>query len=256
MGPFVCIRSVFFSDFWDVKQKRKVKSLLETFDVVSLRLKLASTLYCSGYLTAAQYVMHDVRRLYNQYLIQAGRTRPVVIYEDCSKYACSTYADKSTSLTEGNVSLILRFYSYESYSVPPVLLYEMNNSVIESELGASGTCKQQCHNTVSVDEHAFMYYLQYLTSAEVHSNSSQNTVLFEFDMYLTANYKKISHRATAINLLGHCYEMEGCVCVASALYVWSLTYKSEKNPAIWHINRFQQEKNCSKDQIHRHTRTI
>jgi len=219
-------------DVWQLYSKT-----LDT-DVASSRLKLASMLYCQGYLYRSAYVLNDVQqRLDNSVTSVCGCRLP---RNEQPPEAFCEYA-----LRHGNperltrkIAFCVRFMREEMYCAPVILWFEMYRSVGD-DVNHIHVSDRIWMDWAEVDARPFMLYLQYLVFGGLRERQRQlqalqglwniclNRVTFE-DMY---------HPETVGNLLGHCEEMEGHVERALRMYNASRNYIPRNNAANLHIHR-------------------
>ncbi|KAH3740036.1 hypothetical protein DPMN_046731 [Dreissena polymorpha] len=90
-----------------------------------------------------------------------------------------------------------------------------------------------------VDTRPFLHYLQYLLYGGLGERENQLHALRVLESYICdiGNLINMYHRETALNLLGHCYEMEGDYEEALDYYEISLRVSGTNNAANWHVRR-------------------
>ncbi|KAH3721501.1 hypothetical protein DPMN_064429 [Dreissena polymorpha] len=128
----------------------------------------------------------------------------------------------------------------------------MNKTGTEPDLREKINIKQELNGEARVDARVFVYYLQYLTYGGLERREKQMTALEDFEKYISKHFddrmemnyydernREVSHMPTALNLLGHCWEMEGDVTKAIREYKKSLDSKPKNNAAYWHIRRLE-----------------
>ncbi|KAH3784078.1 hypothetical protein DPMN_162029 [Dreissena polymorpha] len=86
-----------------------------------------------------------------------------------------------------------------------------------------------------VDALPYMYYLQYLIFRTTGLISDKDIA---FKNLQTAIFRvQNDHIDTSLNLIGHCYELEGNLPKAWRVYKFSVELKSKNNAAYWHMFR-------------------
>ncbi|KAH3896983.1 hypothetical protein DPMN_021167 [Dreissena polymorpha] len=195
-------------------------------DVASGRLKLASVLYCGGNLQAAVRVLEDVERRYHSNV----------------KAVCGWRGNGGKDImisgnTETQFAFCVSFFRQELYCIPFILLFEMNRNRFEDELDERSYNEHKWMLSAEVDALPFLYYLQYLTYEGLGERYNQLRALEVLELYLGDNRNKLFHQETAINFLGHCYEMEEDYEAALHYYRESLRWGNKNNAANWHLAR-------------------
>ncbi|KAH3856811.1 hypothetical protein DPMN_099406 [Dreissena polymorpha] len=96
-------------------------------------------------------------------------------------------------------------------------------------------------DNAEVDSRSFLYYLQYLTYGGLGERYKQVCTLIKFVIYMSdTSYINLYHHETALNLLGHCYEMRSSYRAALNFYAVSLIGQPHNNAACWHVNRLMR----------------
>ncbi|XP_052785882.1 uncharacterized protein LOC128221341 isoform X6 [Mya arenaria] len=208
-------------------------------DVTSSRLKLASMLYCRGYLRRAVDVLNDVERRYddNVYAV-CGCGRKCEGEKPPDVFSESAINDWNYDTAIRKVAPCVRFTRLEAFCVPPILLYEMNRAVNNDVQFRNGADRRWMDMAV-IDSRPYLFYLQYLTYGKLglrHRQVQAHRDLIKCfrnrDMIRT-----LHHPETADNLLGHCWEMEGNLLEALNCYRNSVQNVPRNNAANWHIRR-------------------
>ncbi|KAH3749984.1 hypothetical protein DPMN_184500 [Dreissena polymorpha] len=90
-----------------------------------------------------------------------------------------------------------------------------------------------------VDARPLIHYLQYLTYGGLGERGNQLNALRFLASYICDKRNRIHmyHIETSLNLLGHCFEMEGNYENALYYYEQSLLRVSTNNAANWHVRR-------------------
>ncbi|XP_052785881.1 uncharacterized protein LOC128221341 isoform X5 [Mya arenaria] len=208
-------------------------------DVTSSRLKLASMLYCRGYLRRAVDVLNDVERRYDDNVhAVCGCGRKVLGNEHPDVFSERAINDWNYETVIRKVALCVKFTWFEAFCVPPFLLYEMNRAVNDDVQHRHITEKAWMDMAVA-DSRQYLFYLQYITFGklglrhrQVQAHLNLLNCFRNQDMTNTMH-----HPETACNLLGHCYEMEGNLEMALLNYSVSLYNYPRNNAANWHIRR-------------------
>ncbi|KAH3730480.1 hypothetical protein DPMN_056469 [Dreissena polymorpha] len=100
-------------------------------DVASSRLKLASTLYCSGHLHAAARVFEDVERRYHSKVKAVCGCRHVD--RDLELFASLISGIGYTGFSEPPFAFCVKLFRHELHCAPCILLFEMNRNITEEE---------------------------------------------------------------------------------------------------------------------------
>ncbi|KAH3740369.1 hypothetical protein DPMN_047075 [Dreissena polymorpha] len=83
--------------------------------------------------------------------------------------------------------------------------------------------------------------MQYITYGGLGERDKQLHAMEVFEAYIDIrNQLNLYHLETALNLLGHCYEMEGDYAGALHYYEWSLRCLRTNNAANWHVLRIMR----------------
>ncbi|XP_052785901.1 uncharacterized protein LOC128221343 [Mya arenaria] len=208
-------------------------------DVTSSRLKLASMLYCRGYLIRAVDVLNDVERRYDDNVHAAcGCGRKYEGEKPPDLFSESAINDWNYETVIRKVALCVRFTRFEAFCVPPILLYEMNRAV-NNDVQFRSFTEHYWMNMAVIDSRQYLFYLQYLTYGklglrhrQVQAHLNLLNCFRNQDMVNTMH-----HPETACNLLGHCFEMEENLADALKYYRLSVRNISRNNAANWHIRR-------------------
>ncbi|KAH3876035.1 hypothetical protein DPMN_039315 [Dreissena polymorpha] len=217
----------------------------------SSRLKLASVMYCSGNLQSAKFILEYAERHFHRFTMK-NACRCFSNYNRDIEHRYP-FENKPNPNIESKIALCIIFLSNEAPCVPPVLLYEMTKTGFAPDNIEKMSVKIELHGEARLDSRVFMYYLQYLTYGGLGIREKQNIVLTKFEDYISTHIDdrlldlhfdhglgrnlEVSHMATALNLLGHCWEMEGDLSKAFSKYALSQDRKPNNNPANWHIGR-------------------
>ncbi|KAH3770382.1 hypothetical protein DPMN_171667 [Dreissena polymorpha] len=140
----------------------------------------------------------------------------------------------------------VRFYRKEAYCVSSILLFEMNRNITEEEVMQRTFTVKTWMDNAEIGARTFLHYLQYLSYGGLGERDNQLHAIGVLDSYIfdRRNYtfrktfkKYLYHPETSLNLLGHCYEMEGDYGQALSCYESSLHLFNTNNAANWHIRR-------------------
>ncbi|KAH3716450.1 hypothetical protein DPMN_059173 [Dreissena polymorpha] len=208
-------------------------------DVASSRLKLASVLYCFGYLHAAVKLLGDVERRYHSKVKAVCGCRDIEGQSDLQVFANIISDNCDNVLCERPFAFCVKFVREEAYCAPYILWFEMKRNMTEEELSQRDFFEKLWMYYAEVDARHFLHYLQYLTYGGLGERDKQLHVLGILESYVfdPRNDINMHHPETALNLLGHCYEMEGDYEGALHYYAESLSLYRTNNAANWHVQR-------------------
>ncbi|KAH3876841.1 hypothetical protein DPMN_000692 [Dreissena polymorpha] len=136
----------------------------------------------------------------------------------------------------------VRFLREEAYCVPIILWYEMNRKITDQEVAERHLVHKRWMGGAEVDARPFLHYLQYLTYGGLGDRDNQLRALdalWSFE-YGARNKINLYHHETALNLLGHCYEIVGEYDFALYYYELSLSGCNSNNAANWHVMRMRR----------------
>ncbi|XP_052234581.1 uncharacterized protein LOC127847058 isoform X5 [Dreissena polymorpha] len=220
---------------------RRFKYSLNT-DVASNRLKLASVLYCCGHLQAAVRVLEDVERSYQSMVKAVCGCRRKVGDRDLQVFANMISDNCDNKFCEPQIAFCVKFVREEAYCAPYILWFEMNRNMTEEEVVQRDYVSKQWMDCAELDALPFLHYLQYLTYGGLGERDKQLHAfgILESYIYDPRNNINMYHYETALNLLGHCYEMEGYYEEALYYYEKSLRQCDTNNAANWHVQRVQR----------------
>ncbi|KAH3742371.1 hypothetical protein DPMN_049112 [Dreissena polymorpha] len=132
----------------------------------------------------------------------------------------------------------VKFFRQEASCAPRILWFEIIRGKNEEEISRRIFREKLWMDSAEVDARPFLYYLQYLTYGGLGERYKQLCTMRIFGLYVRdAVDINLYHPETALNLLGHCYEMQGFYGAALRCYAVSLTGQSKNNAAYWHVNR-------------------
>ncbi|KAH3740502.1 hypothetical protein DPMN_047208 [Dreissena polymorpha] len=217
---------------------RRVQYSLNS-DVASSRLKFASMLYCSGHHQAAVRVLEDVERRYHSKVKALCAFRRLKGDIDLKVFADMLLGNTDNS--EPPFAFCVHFLRQESHCAPLILLFEMNRNITEEEVAQRDYIEKHWMGSAEVDALPFLYYMQYLTYDGLGERDKQLHAMEVFEAYINIrNQFNLHHPETSLNLLGHCYEMEGDYAGALHYYEWSLRCRRTNNAANWHVLRIMR----------------
>ncbi|XP_052273406.1 uncharacterized protein LOC127873574 isoform X2 [Dreissena polymorpha] len=208
-------------------------------DVASSHLKIASVLYCSGHLRSAALVLEDVEMRYHSNVkAVCGRRKT---RDDLQVFANMISGNCEHVFSESPFASCVNFIRQEAYCAPRILWFEMFRGISEEDISRRNFMEKRWMDNAEVDARSFLYYLQYLTYGELGEHYKQLCTLLTFVLYVfdTPNIN-LYHPETALNLIGHCYEMEGNYDLASSCYALSLINQTHNNAAYWHVSRLMR----------------
>ncbi|KAH3740601.1 hypothetical protein DPMN_047307 [Dreissena polymorpha] len=196
-------------------------------------------LYCSGHHQAAVRVLEDVERRYHSNVKAVCAFRRLEGDRDLKMFANMLAGNKQEGISELPFVSCVRFVRQESFCTPAILLFEMNRNNTEEEVAQRDYNEKIWMDSVEVDAHPFLHYLQYLTYGGLGESDNQLQALRTLESYIydIRNYINLYHYETALNMLGHCYEMEGDYERALNIYELSLRCLGTNNAANWHVRR-------------------
>ncbi|KAH3829770.1 hypothetical protein DPMN_102998 [Dreissena polymorpha] len=128
------------------------------------------------------------------------------------------------------------FSREESHLLPNHVVYEMYRRDKKSEYGKM--LNEWWKDTAVINARPFLYYLQYLSSRNTHTNQ---VPVRNLEKYLTdkldgkGNFD--SHIETTLNILGHIRELENNITAAWTTYALSVFNIPINDAALWHLFR-------------------
>ncbi|XP_052277879.1 uncharacterized protein LOC127876592 isoform X2 [Dreissena polymorpha] len=220
---------------------RRFQYSLKT-DFVSSRLKLASVLYCFGHLHAAIKVLNDAERKYHSKVKAMCVNRFIEGETDIQVFVNMISDNCDNLLSKLPFAFCVRFIRQEVHCAPYILWFEMNRGMTDEEVEQRHTYEKRWMDDAEVDVRPFLHYLQFLTYGGLGERNKQLHAFYMLKSYILNPRNKINiyHRETALNLIGHCYEMEGDYEMALYIYKASLRLDKTNNAANWHLQRVQR----------------
>ncbi|XP_052260152.1 uncharacterized protein LOC127864530 isoform X2 [Dreissena polymorpha] len=220
---------------------RRFRYSLKT-DVVSSGLKLASVLYCFGHLHAAIRVLEDVEKKDHIKVKSVCGMTEIYGERDLQVFANMMSDSCDNVHSEPSFAFCVSFIRQEAHCAPYILLFEMNRGMTEEEVAQRHHQEKRWMDSAEVDARPFLHYLQFLTYGGL---GERNKQLHEFKklwscIFDQRNSINMYHLETALNLLGHCCEMEGDYQGALLYYEMSLRERHTNNAANWHVQRAQR----------------
>jgi len=209
-------------------------------DVASSKLKLASMHYCRGELRRAASVLSEVEFALDESVQPVCGCRKRV-NDKLSKTFCEyTVHNYSHEQLTKKLAFCVRFLREEKFCAPLFLWYEMYRAVGDDVEHRKGS-ERYWMDWAEVDARPFLLYLQYLTYRGLRVRHRQLEAFYGLKDIVTSQDKlgQLYHRETALNLAGHCCELEGNVFGALATYTASLRNISRNNAANWHKQRLE-----------------
>ncbi|XP_052239735.1 uncharacterized protein LOC127850612 isoform X11 [Dreissena polymorpha] len=215
-----------------VSEERRTKSVIKTFNQS-----------CSGHLQAAVRVLEDVERRYHSEVKAVCIVRRLEGDRDLKVFANMLAGNKEEEISELPFAFCVRFVRQESYCTPAMLLFEMNRNITQEEVANRLLVETLWMDSAEVDARPFLYYMQYITYGGLGERDKQLHAMGVLEAYIDTcirNQLNLYHLETALNLLGHCYEMEGDYAGALDYYELSLSDERTNNAANWHILRIMR----------------
>ncbi|KAH3876849.1 hypothetical protein DPMN_000700 [Dreissena polymorpha] len=208
-------------------------------DVASSRLKLASILYWSGHFNAALRVLEVVEKRYHRVVKDVCGIILIEGDRDLQVLANMLSGNKYKGFSELQFAFCVRFLREETYCVPCILLYEMKPNITEEEIAERHPVHKRWMDSAEVDARPSLNYLQCLTYGGIGGRDDQLRALdaLRSNEYVAKIKINLYHQETALNMLGHCYEIEGEYDLALYYYEVSLSLCNPNNAANWHLER-------------------
>ncbi|XP_052239977.1 uncharacterized protein LOC127850733 isoform X2 [Dreissena polymorpha] len=209
-----------------------------TTDVASTRLKLASALYCRGHLHSAVKILEDIENRYHNKIKAVCGCRDIEGDRDLQLFA-KMVLRFDNFCPEPPFAFCVRFARQEAYCVPYILFFEMNRGLTAEDLGQRTYTETRWMDCAEVDARPFLYYIQYLTYGGLGNRDRQIDAMLKLETYIcdSCNHINLYHEETAVNLLGHCFEMEGDFRGALHYFLQSSKNIPKNNAANMHVRR-------------------
>ncbi|XP_052239760.1 uncharacterized protein LOC127850624 [Dreissena polymorpha] len=197
----------------------------------------------SGHLQAAVRVLEDVERRYHSKVKAVCAFRGITGDRHLQVFADMLSGNKEEGFIDPPFALCVSFLRQESYCTPAILLFEMNRNITEEEVTQRDYTEKRWMGSAEVDALPFLYYMQYITYGGLGERDTQLHAMGVLEAYIDTcvrNQLNLYHQETALNLLGHCYEMEGDYAGALRYYKWSMRCLRTNNAANWHVLRIMR----------------
>ncbi|XP_052252981.1 uncharacterized protein LOC127859518 [Dreissena polymorpha] len=217
-----------------------------TSDVTSSRLKLASIYFSLRRFKEADAILRQVDALISNKVMHYRPFREFKLDSDVLKRR-----KEFPDILQNEIAMCTIFSRHEINCVPGQLVAEFYRTVTKEDA-------EHRHQIVFnvwldhavVDSKTYMYYLKYLTSqlngfiSDKHSafDHLQDHVFSDLEDHLNkddvfSDEVMLAHFETSLNLLGHCWELEGGLSNAWHCYHISVRIKPHNNAAYWHMFR-------------------
>jgi tetratricopeptide (TPR) repeat protein len=202
-------------------------------DISSSRLKLASVFYCTGDMEKAELILRHTEQQYYSYPVVPicrcwMKPRPAVTAE--FKRVCG---EQSEDCIKHITSFCVRFIQKEINCIPHELQYEMFRST-QGDMIHRDEDEDCWMDWAVVDSLPFLYFLQYKIYRHLQRHQDQQQALNKLIRTIETD-TNLSHRETALNILGQCMEQENRPQQAFNCYLLSLQLRSRNNVANFHI---------------------
>ncbi|XP_052806140.1 uncharacterized protein LOC128235370 [Mya arenaria] len=206
-------------------------------DVTSSRLKLASMLYCNADYLKAGDVLSDIELRYSVNVHAICGCKRKFDGDEPELLSENTVHDWNYNTALLKVALCVRFTRLEAFCVPTILLCEMNRAV-NDDVQFRRMSEFFWMDMAVVDSRPYLFYLQYLTYGKLDLRLRQEEALSNLEKcVINRDMGTLNHPETGINLLGHCWELEGYHQKALQCYIRSVFKEPRNNAANWHIRR-------------------
>ncbi|XP_060601993.1 uncharacterized protein LOC132755199 [Ruditapes philippinarum] len=203
-------------------------------DVSSGRLKLASVFYSREEMEKAEEILRQTEQKYlSHYVVPicscAVRSEPT-ISEEIARYCYEHSEDSIKDIT----AFCVRFIRQEINCVPHELQYEMFRSTQDDMIHRG---QYDCWmDWAVIDSLPFLYFLQYKLYGHLQRQQEKQQAFDNLIRTIETN-KKLTHRETALNVLGQIMEQENRPHEALHCYIHSLQERARNNVAKIHICR-------------------
>ncbi|XP_052762192.1 uncharacterized protein LOC128204823 [Mya arenaria] len=205
-------------------------------DLTSSRLKFASMLYCTDQYEEAAAVLEHIEALLHPDVWQFSfsyRRQPKP-----SNNFLSSLLDRSVSeVIRTSVAFSVAYMPQEVHCVPEHLVFEMHRTINQEDIQHRHQLCDKWMDSAVTDSIPFLYYLQYLTYRQLGHQDRKLTAMWKLRHYINHDSEGYGHIETAINMLGHCCELENRLDMAWQCYSVSRRAYPHNNAANWHIMR-------------------
>ncbi|XP_052789518.1 uncharacterized protein LOC128223994 [Mya arenaria] len=204
-------------------------------DLTSSRLKFASMMYCSGQYERAKQVLVYTEALMHADVWQYGRFSGRSQHKPTERFIQKVFELPVSEVIKRHVACSVVFNSLEICCVPGFLVYEMHRTIRPEDFHHRRKSFDDWMDLVVIDSKPFMFYLQYLTFRQLGEEERRLEALDKLHNYVCVESRGCGYIDTALNVLGHCYELENRYELAWTGYRKSLGLLPYNNAASWHI---------------------
>ncbi|XP_060562613.1 uncharacterized protein LOC132722181 [Ruditapes philippinarum] len=202
-------------------------------DITSSRLKLASVFYSTGDMERAELILRHTEQQYYSYPVEPicrcwEKPQGAITAEFMR--VCS---EQSEVCIKHITAFCVRFIHKEINCVPRELRYEMFRST-QDDMIHRNQYGDFWMAWVVVDSIPFLYFLQYKIYRHLQRHQDQQQVLSKLIRTIVTD-ENLSHKETALNILGQCMEQENRPQQALKCYLLSLQQRARNNAANFHI---------------------
>jgi hypothetical protein len=202
-------------------------------DISSSRLKLASLFYNSGDMERAELILRHTEQQYYSYPVLpiciCWDKPPPAVTAEFERVCSEQSEDCITHIT----AFCVRFIPKEMNCTPHELQYEMFRST-QDDMIHSDNDEYFWMDWAVVDSLPFLYFLQYKIYGHLQRHQDQQQALNKLIRTVVTD-TNLSHRETALNILGQCMEQENKPHDALKCYLLSLQQRARNNVANFHI---------------------
>jgi tetratricopeptide (TPR) repeat protein len=202
-------------------------------DNSSGRLKLASVFYSAGDMEKAELILRHTEQQYYSYpvvpICGCSRKQPQAVKAELVRICTEQSEDCIKHIT----AFCVKFIQEEINCVPHELQYEMFRST-QDDMIHRHQYYEYWMDWAVVDSLPFLYFLQYKIYSHLQRHQDQQQALSKLIRTIVTD-KNLTHRETALNILGQCMEQENRPQQALNYYLLSLQLRARNNVAIIHI---------------------
>ncbi|XP_052226330.1 uncharacterized protein LOC127841501 [Dreissena polymorpha] len=211
------------------------KSLMS--DVTSSRLKFASIYFSAWQFEEAAAILNQVDALVSN---------TVIPFSPCFNFNNYKFdlellrrRKEFLHMLQNEVAMSTMFGRHEINCVPGQLVAEFYRTVTAEDKACRGALHvpswMEWMDLAVVDSLPYLYYLQYLIFRTTGLISYKDIAFknLQTAIFRDQNY----HIDTSLNLIGHCWELEGNLSKAWRAYTFSVKLRSKNNAAYWHMFR-------------------
>ncbi|KAH3806097.1 hypothetical protein DPMN_134411 [Dreissena polymorpha] len=191
---------------------------------------------------AAVQVLEDVDRRYHSKVKPVCGCRSIEGDHEVQVFVNVVSGSYVNGFSDLPFAFCVKFRREESFCTPFVLLFEVNRNITEEEVAQRTNDDKELMDCAEVDARPFLHYLQYLTYGGLGERNNQLRALRVFDSFMwdIRNRINLYHPETALNLIGHCSEMEGDYEAALFYCDVSLLRFDTNNAANRHVRRVRR----------------